>query len=403
MACLYWMDRDFRTDDNPALAAASRQAFDIVVCNELGERSFLANPLSIKGSRRAQRIRNCAREVATVAGARRFIELDTATPFESLSSLLAQGDYTSMVRSTPAGYFERSCWTQLQQRFPFFSFEEFNTYRLYNPKVLDDTNFKSFSAMKRNIERQGLTVDDPGPYREFSPVALGAKITFDQYWHHGRDSYDATRNEIQGEAFSSGVSEALSLGLLSVRRLWQTVKSEPPGSGVKPFLSELLWREFFQWYEAHYGAALYQFEGIQNRAPSTTFYSESFKAWCSGTTRYPLVNAIMNQLNETGWIANRSRGIAASALVNELQTDWRYGASYFEKKLIDYDVGSNWGNWQYIAGVGADPRGGRHFNLQKQQELYDPDGDYIRQWSGEAFDYDRDMVGWPVKANDQEI
>jgi deoxyribodipyrimidine photo-lyase len=397
------MDRDFRTDDNPALNAAASQEFDIVVCSKLGGRRFLANPVSTEDVRCSQRLTHCAREVANVVGARRFIQLDTATPFESLSSLLAQGDYTSMVRSIPTGYYERSCWKQLQQRFPFFRFEEFNTYRLYDSTLLDGTRFKSFSAMKRKIEREGISVLDPGPYRESSRSALGAKIAFDQYWHRGKDSYDATRNEIQGEAFSSGVSEALSLGLISVRRLWTTIECEPPGSGVTAFLSELLWREFFQWYEAHYGAALYQFEGIQNRAPSTTFYPERFKAWCSGTTRYPLVNAIMNQLNETGWIANRSRGIAASVLVNELQTDWRYGASYFENKLIDYDVGSNWGNWQYIAGVGADPRGGRHFNLQKQQAIYDPEGEYIRRWSGKAFDYERDMVGWPVKANDQEI
>ncbi|NVK11837.1 MAG: deoxyribodipyrimidine photo-lyase [Gammaproteobacteria bacterium] len=400
MACLYWMDRDFRTDDNPALTAAAKREFDIVVCSNLGGRRFLANPLSTQDARSGQRIKDRARELADVAGARRLIEIETATPFESLSLLLAQGDYTSMVRSIPTGYYERSYWTQLQQRFPFFSFEEFNTYRLYDPTLLDGIRFKSFSAMKRKIEREGFSVVDPGPYRESSPSALCAKIVFDQYWHHGKDSYDATRNEIQGEAFSSGVSEALSLGLISVRRLWKTIQHEPPGTGVTAFLSELLWREFFQWYESHYGAALYRFEGIQNHAPSTTFYPERFKAWCSGTTRYPLVNAIMNQLNETGWIANRSRGIAASALVNELQTDWRYGASYFENKLIDYDVGSNWGNWQYIAGVGADPRGGRHFNLQKQQAIYDPEGEYIRRWSGEAFDYERDMVGWPVKAND---
>ena len=67
-------------------------------------------------------------------------------------------------------------------------------------------------------------------------------------------------------------------------------------------------------------------------------------------------------------------------MINELELDWRCGAGYFEQQLIDYDACSNWGNWQYIAGVGADPRGGRHFNIDKQQQLYDPDGTFVGAW-----------------------
>ena len=89
----------------------------------------------------------------------------------------------------------------------------------------------------------------------------------------------------------------------------------------------------------------------------------------------------------------------ASCFVNELQLDWRYGAAYFEQHLLDYDVASNWGNWQYLAGVGADPRGARQFNLQKQTDTYDPDGEFIERWQGNsdcmALD-SVDAVGWPL-------
>ena len=85
----------------------------------------------------------------------------------------------------------------------------------------------------------------------------------------------------------------------------------------------------------------------------------------------------MHQLVQTGWMSNRGRQIVASCLVNELGLDWRYGAAFFEKHLVDYDVASNYGNWQYIAGVGCDPRGGRHFNLEKQAEIFDPDGVFL--------------------------
>ena len=74
----------------------------------------------------------------------------------------------------------------------------------------------------------------------------------------------------------------------------------------------------------------------------------------------------------------------ASCLVNELKEDWRYGAAWFEQQLLDYDVAVNWSNWQYIAGVGVDPRGGRHFNLAKQAELYDADGRYRERWLSDA-------------------
>ncbi len=81
-------------------------------------------------------------------------------------------------------------------------------------------------------------------------------------------------------------------------------------------------------------------------------------------------------------MSNRGRQLVASCLVHELGLDWRYGAAYFESQLIDYDVASNWGNWQYLAGVGADPRGSRQFNLEKQTQMYDPNHEFIDKWDG---------------------
>ena len=88
----------------------------------------------------------------------------------------------------------------------------------------------------------------------------------------------------------------------------------------------------------------------------------------------------MKQLSATGYLSNRGRQIAASCLINEMAGDWRYGAAWFASQLIDYDVAANWGNWQYLAGVGADPKGGRHFNLAKQTEIYDADGSFQSRW-----------------------
>jgi deoxyribodipyrimidine photo-lyase len=107
----------------------------------------------------------------------------------------------------------------------------------------------------------------------------------------------------------------------------------------------------------------------------------------------------MKQLNSTGYMSNRGRQLVASCLVHELGLDWRYGAAYMEQQLIDYDMASNWGNWQYLAGVGADPRGHRQFNLAKQTQTYDPDGLFIERWQGNnadsTLDY-TDAADWPV-------
>jgi deoxyribodipyrimidine photo-lyase len=144
---------------------------------------------------------------------------------------------------------------------------------------------------------------------------------------------------------------------------------------------------------------MFAFKGINDKKLLTSFYPQRFKQWCNGKTPYPIVNACIHQLNKTGYLSNRGRQIVASCLVNELQIDWRCGAAYLEQQLIDYDVASNWGNWQYIAGVGCDPRGGRHFSLQKQAQSYDPKGVFIKKWGGVestgSLDY-IDAADWPI-------
>jgi deoxyribodipyrimidine photo-lyase len=89
----------------------------------------------------------------------------------------------------------------------------------------------------------------------------------------------------------------------------------------------------------------------------------------------------MHELKATGWMSNRMRQIVASYFIYDLDQDWRVGAAYFESQLIDYDVSSNWGNWAYIAGVGNDPRAGRKFNLEKQEEQYDKEKRYQNLWN----------------------
>ena len=101
-----------------------------------------------------------------------------------------------------------------------------------------------------------------------------------------------------------------------------------------------------------------------------------------GNTGVDIVDAAMRELKTTGWLSNRARQLVASHLIYEYGLDWRLGAAWFESQLADFDVASNWGNWAYIAGVGADPRGGRIFDLESQADRHDPRREYRERWLG---------------------
>ena len=217
--------------------------------------------------------------------------------------------------------------------------------------------------------------------------------------------YKEQRNELDGWGNSSKFSPWLANGNLSVRKICFNLNNYEQQNGANEstywLFFELLWREYFQWYAHHHGKRLFTFQGIKQQKPLTSFYPERFRKWCSGNTPYPIVNACMKQLNVTGFMSNRGRQIVASCLVNELAVDWRHGAAFFEQQLLDYDVASNWGNWQYLAGVGADPRGKRHFDLEKQTRQYDPDALFINKWQGRIQNLPLDSVDaadWPVVA-----
>lgn len=168
----------------------------------------------------------------------------------------------------------------------------------------------------------------------------------------------------------------LRFGTLSIRKAVQIAKQY---SDV--WLSELIWREFFQmvlFYFPHTTTQCFksQYEDIQWRNNNA-----EFTAWCEGKTGYPIVDAGMRELNQTGFMHNRVRMIAASFLVKHLLVDWRWGERYFAEKLLDFDLAANVGNWQWVAGCGCDAAPYfRVFNPEIQTKKFDPDLSYIRKW-----------------------
>ncbi|MBD2428225.1 DASH family cryptochrome [Phormidium sp. FACHB-1136] len=197
-------------------------------------------------------------------------------------------------------------------------------------------------------------------------------------------TYKETRNGMVGANYSSKFSPWLALGCLSPRQIYETVqryeRERVKNDSTYWLVFELLWRDYFRFIAAKHGKRLFYSSGLRGLVIDWKQDWKRFEAWRTGMTGFPLVDANMRELLATGFMANRGRQNVASFLTKNLGIDWRMGAEWFESQLIDYDVCSNYGNWNYAAGVGNDARGFRYFNIPKQAKDYDPDGIYVKHW-----------------------
>ncbi|HEU5294117.1 MAG TPA: FAD-binding domain-containing protein, partial [Burkholderiaceae bacterium] len=199
------------------------------------------------------------------------------------------------------------------------------------------------------------------------------------------DDYARTRDypAIKGPSY---LGVHLRFGTLSIRRVvheaWQ--RTQGGSAGAQTWLSALIWREFFHQvlhHHPHVATHAFKREFDALRWEHGTLADAHFAAWCGGRTGYPLVDAAMHQLNQTGYMHNRLRMVCASFLCKHLGLDWRRGEAYFAEKLNDFDLASNNGGWQWAASTGCDAQPYfRIFNPVKQSEKFDPHGAFIRRY-----------------------
>lgn len=194
---------------------------------------------------------------------------------------------------------------------------------------------------------------------------------------------------------TSGLSAHLRFGTVSVREAVRFA-AEHLSEGSKTWLNELIWREFYmmildQFPHVVKGAFKPEYDALKwERNP------KHFQAWCEGRTGYPIVDAAMRQLNETGWMHNRLRMIVAMFLTKDLLIHWQEGERYFEEQLIDFELSSNNGGWQWSASTGCDAQPYfRVMNPVSQSERFDPDGEFIRRFVPELKDLDSKRIHWP--------
>lgn len=200
---------------------------------------------------------------------------------------------------------------------------------------------------------------------------------------------------------TSHLSTFLRTGELSIRTIWQELASVPSSLSKETFKKELAWRDF---YNMIYSAFPQQKEeAIQEkfRYIQWTNDPEMFAKWQKGETGYPIIDAAMRQLNQTGWMHNRLRMITASFLVKNLHIDWRWGEKYFQKMLIDYDAANNIGGWQWAASTGTDAVPYfRIFNPIIQSKKFDNDGQFIKKYVPELKQVPQKYIHQPNLMNE---
>ncbi len=189
----------------------------------------------------------------------------------------------------------------------------------------------------------------------------------------------AAQRDLPAEEGTSKLSPYLRFGLISVRECARAVWDRG-GKGAETWAKELIWREFYAMILYHYPEVVT--EDFQHKYRGKLDWSQdrkAFQRWCDGMTGYPFVDAAMRQLNSTGWMHNRTRMVVASFLTKDMRIDWRWGEEYFAQLLMDYDLASNNGGWQWSASTGTDAQPWfRIFNPILQAKKFDPEGAYVR-------------------------
>lgn len=409
---VFWFRRDLRLEDNSGLYHALKSGYPVLPVFIFD--THILEELEDKLDKRVHFIHHA---ITTLQ--EQLLELGTTlavyhdTPEKAFTQILEQFDiaavYTNRDYEPYAQSRDQAIKTQLQQQGIAFStfkdqviFERkeivkdndtpYTVFTPYSKKwksVLNDFYLKPYPSLAyaqhflrhKPINIPGLEKLGFAPSgTSLQPLVISETLI---------RSYDTTRDipAIQG---TTHLGIHLRFGTVSIRKLARIARELN-----ETFLNELIWRDFFQTILWHFPKVVShsfkpEYDKIRWRNKE-----EEFERWCNGTTGYPIVDAGMRELNTTGFMHNRVRMITASFLCKHLLIDWRWGEAYFAKKLLDYDLAANNGNWQWAAGCGCDAAPYfRIFSPQRQTEKFDPKLTYIRQWVPEleTFDYPPPVV-----------
>ncbi len=413
---LVWYTRDLRTDDHPALAAASKRGAVVPVFvfdpDEGGAWSpggatrwwlhesvrALAESFEQLGSPLVIRRGDPAKELALVAkaiGADALMFTESIEPHaqrtdDAVEHALAKAGL--QVERFPANLIWPIGSVLTKNAEPYQVFSPFWRAGVASgapdrpvpaPRKLERT---AKPAESLSLDALGLLpeIDWAAGMRErWTPGEAGARSLFKNFIARRIDNYHTDRDRLDIPGWSA-MSAHIHFGEISVRRIWHTLAAEPgweKDKGREHYLREVGWREFAQHLLNHFPHTTDKpLREYFNNFPWSDNQSH-LRAWQRGTTGYPVVDAAMRNLWAEGWMPNRARMIVASFLCKHLLIPWQRGAEWFWDTLVDADLGSNTLGWQWTAGCGADAAPYfRIFNPISQGEKFDPEGDYVRRW-----------------------
>jgi deoxyribodipyrimidine photo-lyase len=435
MAVVLWFRNDLRLHDNAALVRAvelakktCRKLLPLYVLDD----RFLTHPSRVAGIRRSEpartrflveslralkeTLRDHGSDLLVLRGLAE-VEIPKAVPQESVvvaSTETTSEEHAVEKKLEKAGLTLERIWGSTLVHFDDLPFD---VKRMPEP-------FTSFrNAVERNFkireplpipDLKGLThemgyakmplIDDLWAVCEGGDFRLagGEQAALERLEHYlfetgAVSKYFETRNGQIGLNYSTKFSPWLAVGALSPRTIYQQMKiyEGKHGSNKSTYwvIFELLWRDFFRFFSLKHGDRMFYPGGTTGRKPRWSQDEAKFSAWCHGQTGVPMIDANMRELKTTGFMSNRGRQIVASFLCFELELDWRLGAEWFEANLMDHDVCSNWGNWLAAANM----TGGRQnrFNVQRQAEQYDGQGEHVKRWVPELRHVPQEFIHTP--------
>lgn len=409
MGTVFWFRRDLRLGDNEALSAAvdSSGGDPVTLCYLFDEAAFER----LEGIRQHSLVESLKSLNQSSAGA---LAVLSKPNFEATAERLCQVATDSGAKTVfamrafdPDGVSQQNLvGLALQQRGVFLKLvgsgyavapgsvakPDGTPYRVYTPffrawaQRLTTSTFESArSIIERaqfaHIEESGFV---PEPTKDsVVKVVAGESFalrTFARFKARALDTYDEVRDRADLSG-TSHLSHALAHGEIHPRTLLAELGES---SAHEVFRKEIAWREFYAdvlWHNPHTLGDYYEARFAEMRYDTGPEADSRFEAWCQGRTGFPMVDAGMRQLAETGWMHNRVRMIVASFLVKDLHLEWQRGADWFERNLSDFDPASNSHGWQWTAGCGTDASPYfRIFNPVSQGLKFDPKGDYVRRF-----------------------
>lgn len=422
---LCWLRRDLRWSDHRALKQACEQCEQVAVVFVFD--SNILSKLKDKSDRRLTVIHDALEEVdqhLTSLGSQLIVTF--GDPVEAIPEIAKQLQVNAVFCNEDYEAYAKKRDLAVQNKLKnqdcsFFSFKDqvifsgeevlksdgspYQVFTPYKKSWINHFHKSMLEEVQPNLRRLMLAKDlkqqkKLGSLEEYGfseskvllPTGRSGGLQLLNKFEESLKAYDQVR-DFPSKRGTSKISVHLRFGTLSVREAFRLCASKK-NKGAQVWMSELIWREFYfmildQFPHVETESFKPQYNEIQWPGEGT-----HFKAWCEGRTGFPIVDAGMRQLNETGFMHNRLRMITASFLVKDLLVDWKKGESYFAEKLLDFDLAANNGGWQWCASTGCDAQPYfRIFNPDSQQKRFDPEGKFIRQWIPEL---DSDSYPQPI-------